>query len=89
MQSELLDKVLLLRPYSAQQFIDWRNRLGLKQTDAAILLGITLRSVTYYETGGRAISWPTTVACFCYEHFPELKTSIPELLERGYSAGRV
>jgi DNA-binding XRE family transcriptional regulator len=76
-------KLIELCPMTAQDFIDWRTRLGLKQTDAAILLGVGLRSITYYETGGREIDWSKTVVCYCFEHWPELRAQIPDLLEEG------
>ncbi len=50
-------------------FRSWRKKLGLKQKDAADLLGLKKRVIQYYETGtrdGKAVSIPKSVELACY-----------------------
>lgn len=59
-------------PMPAEAFRDWRKRLGLKQKDAADLLGLKKRMIQYYETGsrgGKHVSIPKSIrlACFALE----------------------
>ena len=52
-----------------QQFKTWRKAQGLKQKDAAELLGLKKRVIQYYEKGkrdGKAVEIPTTVALACW-----------------------
>ena len=54
---------------SAEQFRDWRRQLGLKQKDAADLLGLKKRMIQYYEKGKRddkAVTIPKSVRLACY-----------------------
>ncbi|MBV6658481.1 MAG: helix-turn-helix transcriptional regulator [Devosiaceae bacterium] len=54
---------------SSAAFRDWRKRLGLKQKDAADLLGLKKRMIQYYETGqrsGKDVSIPKSVRLACY-----------------------
>jgi len=67
---------------TADEFREWRTRLILSQSEAALLLGISTRCVSYYETGGRNIDWRTTVACHAFEEWPKLRAVIPAILER-------
>ena len=56
-------------PMSAEAFRGWRKRLGLKQKDAAELLGLKKRMIQYYETGNRSgkhVSIPKSVRLACY-----------------------
>lgn len=56
-------------PMPAEAFRDWRKRLGLKQKDAADLLGLKKRMIQYYETGSRSgkhVSIPKSVRLACY-----------------------
>lgn len=78
------------RPWTPDQFYLWRIRMGLDQFQAAKLLGISPRSITYYETGGRGIKLTVTMACIALEHWPWLREKIPELLaeKRGERVGR-
>lgn len=51
------------------QFRSWRKSLGLKQKDAAELLGLKKRVIQYYEKGkrdGKSVGIPTTVELACY-----------------------
>lgn len=51
------------------QFRAWRKRLGLKQKDAADLLGLKKRVIQYYEKGkrdGKNVEIPRTVELACY-----------------------
>ena len=51
------------------QFRTWRKDLGLKQKDAADLLGLKKRVIQYYERGrrdGKAVEIPKTVELACY-----------------------
>ena len=50
-------------------FKRWRKSLGLKQKDAARVLGLKKRIIQYYEKGkrdGKQINIPLTVALACY-----------------------
>ena len=50
-------------------FRRWRKSLGLKQKDAARVLGLKKRIIQYYEKGkrdGKQITIPLTVALACY-----------------------
>jgi transcriptional regulator with XRE-family HTH domain len=50
-------------------FRRWRKSLGLKQRDAAKVLGLKKRIIQYYERGrrdGKQLSIPLTVALACY-----------------------
>lgn len=54
---------------SAEAFRHWRKRLGLKQKDAADLLGLKKRMIQYYETGsrdGKHVSIPQSIRLACY-----------------------
>ena len=51
------------------QFKTWRKNLGLKQKDAAELLGLKKRVIQYYERGkrdGKSVGIPKTVELACY-----------------------
>lgn len=52
-----------------QQFRQWRKSLGLKQKEAAELLGLKKRMIQYYEKGerdGKSIEIPKYVRLACY-----------------------
>ena len=54
---------------SPKQFREWRRSLGLKQKDAAELLGLKKRIIQYYEKGerdGKSITIPKYVRLACY-----------------------
>ena len=54
---------------SPHQFKHWRRTLGLKQKDAADLLGLKKRMIQYYEKGdrgGRKVEIPKSVRLACY-----------------------
>ncbi|MEO1065918.1 MAG: helix-turn-helix transcriptional regulator [Pseudomonadota bacterium] len=54
---------------SAEQFRSWRKTLGLKQKDAANLLGLQKRMIQYYEKGhrdGKPVVIPKSVRLACY-----------------------
>jgi transcriptional regulator with XRE-family HTH domain len=56
-------------PMPAEAFREWRKRLGLKQKDAAELLGLKKRMIQYYETGSRSgkhVSIPKSIRLACY-----------------------
>lgn len=53
----------------APQFRVWRRSLGLKQKDAADLLGLKKRMIQYYEKGardGKTVTIPKSVRLACY-----------------------
>lgn len=52
-----------------KEFKRWRKAQGLSQTKAAKKLGLTLRTVQYYEKGerhGKPIGIPKTVELACF-----------------------
>ena len=54
---------------TAQQFRAWRREMGLKQKDAADLLGLKKRMIQYYEKGnrdGKSVTIPKSVRLACY-----------------------
>ncbi|MDA7948590.1 MAG: helix-turn-helix transcriptional regulator [Hyphomicrobiaceae bacterium] len=54
---------------SPRQFRQWRKSLGLKQKEAAELLGLKKRMIQYYEKGerdGKPITIPKYVRLACY-----------------------
>ena len=54
---------------SPEGFRAWRKGLGLKQKDAAEMLGLKKRVIQYYEKGtrdGKAVEVPKTVRLACY-----------------------
>lgn len=54
---------------SAEQFIIWRKGLGLKQKEAAELLGLQKRMIQYYEKGKRdnkPVVIPKSIRLACY-----------------------
>ncbi len=56
-------------PMPAAAFRDWRKRLGLKQKEAADLLGLKKRMIQYYETGnrgGKDVCIPKSIRLACY-----------------------
>lgn len=56
-------------PMPADAFREWRKRLGLKQKDAADLLGLKKRMIQYYETGSRSgkdVTIPKSIRLACY-----------------------
>lgn len=83
-------KLTVNRSWRPDQFIQWRTRMELDQFQAAKLLGVSPRSITYYETGGRGIKLTVTLACIALENWPWLRAKIPELLaeKRGERVGR-
>lgn len=51
------------------QFKSWRKAMGLKQREAADLLGLKKRVIQYYEQGerdGKPVDIPKTVALACF-----------------------
>ena len=53
----------------AEQFRAWRRSMGLKQKEAADLLGLKKRMIQYYEKGHRdekAVMIPKSVRLACY-----------------------
>ena len=51
------------------QFRQWRKKLGLKQKDAASLLGLNKRMIQYYEKGvrdGKPVEIPRYVRLACF-----------------------
>ena len=54
---------------SPKQFRHWRRSLGLKQKEAADLLGLKKRMIQYYEKGernGSEVTIPKYVRLACY-----------------------
>ena len=54
---------------SPKQFRKWRKSLGLRQKDAAAMLGLNKRMIQYYEKGerdGKAVKIPKYVRLACY-----------------------
>lgn len=54
---------------SPKQFRHWRRELGLKQKEAAELLGLKKRMIQYYEKGernGHPVTIPKYVRLACY-----------------------
>ncbi len=50
---------------TAQDFRNWRLRLGLTQPGAAALLGLSVETVRAWEYGKRRISMPVVLALAC------------------------
>ena len=51
------------------QFRQWRKNLGLKQKEAATLLGLNKRMIQYYEKGerdGKRVEIPLYVRLACF-----------------------
>lgn len=54
---------------TSEQFRAWRKGHGLKQKEAAALLGLKKRMIQYYEKGerdGKNVSIPRAVRLACY-----------------------
>ena len=54
---------------NSEQFKRWRKSQGLKQQDAADLLGLKKRMIQYYEKGdrdGRTVEIPKSVRLACF-----------------------
>lgn len=54
---------------SPDQFRSWRKSLGLKQKEAADLLGLKKRMIQYYEKGkrdGRPVEIPKSIRLACF-----------------------
>ena len=54
---------------TAEQFRSWRRNMGLKQKEAADVLGLKKRMIQYYEKGHRdekAVTIPKSVRLACY-----------------------
>ena len=54
---------------SPKQFRHWRRSLGLKQKEAADLLGLKKRMIQYYEKGerdGKSVTVPKYIRLACY-----------------------
>nr|WP_321446362.1 helix-turn-helix transcriptional regulator [uncultured Cohaesibacter sp.] len=52
-----------------EQFRAWRRNMGLKQKEAADLLGLKKRMIQYYEKGrrdGKTVTIPKSVRLACY-----------------------
>jgi len=52
-----------------KQFKKWRKALGLRQRDAAELLGLNKRMIQYYEKGerdGKEVVIPKYIRLACY-----------------------
>lgn len=54
---------------SPKQFREWRKSMGLKQKEAANLLGLNKRMIQYYEKGirdGKPVKVPKYIRLACY-----------------------
>ncbi len=54
---------------SPYQFRKWRKSLGLKQSEAAELLGLKKRMIQYYENGernGKKVKIPKYIRLACF-----------------------
>lgn len=54
---------------NSRQFREWRRALGLKQKEAADMLGLKKRMIQYYEKGerdGKKVDIPLYVRLACY-----------------------
>lgn len=63
------EETILEADMSPDQFRAWRRKLGLKQKDAADLLGLKKRMIQYYEKGardGKPVTIPKSVRLSCY-----------------------
>jgi transcriptional regulator with XRE-family HTH domain len=60
-----------------EDFREWRQRLGLTQTEAGKLLGLTLRAIQHYEGGTRLIPRTTELACWALEHGAAIRVCSP------------
>lgn len=50
---------------TAQEFRDWRKRLGLTQAGAAAVLGLSVETVRAWEYGKRRVSMPRVLGLAC------------------------
>lgn len=72
---------------TAEDLIRWRRVLGLKRTQAARMLGVSERTMTYYEKGrdGQPVDIPLSIAYACtaiYHRCPEWGTSYTSQIGR-------
>lgn len=62
---------------NSQDFRDWLKASGLKQTQAAEALGMSIKAVNQYATGkrpdGREVVYPRSVALACSAVYHRLK----------------
>ncbi len=52
-----------------ENFKSWRKAMGLKQKEAAVLLGLKKRVIQYYEKGkrdGKKVEIPKSIQLACY-----------------------
>jgi DNA-binding transcriptional regulator YiaG len=54
------------------EFVAFRNRLGLSQTEMAQLIGVTWQAVHYWETGQRKISLTVVKVLRLIKKYPQL-----------------
>jgi transcriptional regulator with XRE-family HTH domain len=82
------------RAMTSAQFRAWRKSLGLKQKDAADVLGLKKRMIQYYERGerdGKTVAIPKTVRLACYavlQGIADFDGTATKALERS-SAGEL
>ena len=55
----------------ADEFKAWRKRMGWKQSDVALALGLTTRQVGRLERGEFSISRAIEISCNCLENHPD------------------
>ena len=67
---------------SSEDLVQWRTRLQLKQIEAAALLGVSERTIAYYESGERNISFDKFIVCTSYENWPWLRAQIPHIIAK-------
>lgn len=75
-----------IAPMKAQDFRRWRHAMGWSQRQTAEALGMTLRSIQYYERGerdGQEVNIPRSVelACHALSH-AEIEALAPDVLAR-------
>ena len=64
-----MKKSMAQKEMNSDQFKAWRKSHGLKQKDAAALLGLKKRMIQYYEKGerdGKDVTIPRSVRLACY-----------------------
>ena len=54
------------QPMTAYDLVGWRDEFGVTQIQAGLLLGVSERTICYYESGKRPIPLAVQISCEFY-----------------------
>ncbi len=69
-----------MQQMTAQDLAHWRIELTITQPQAGLLLGVSERTICYYESGERPIPFAVQIACYTYRACPSVKILIDDII---------